>query len=180
LSIWLNSGTAKLQYTELRHQMNDCNNEELLVMTSQERLLLRVLVFWAAVLIFTSWFYPKHSDPGDLVGIIVNFNLIVFYGAPLKTIQTVIHEQCSASIHYETMVMNWITTSFSIGYGMAKRDLVIVLPNIIGLLLGIAQGVLCLLFPRQLEHDGVARVSLRELDEPLIRQNEQNPEQPLP
>lgn len=155
----------------------------MLEMTPQETLLLRVLVLWAVILVYTSWLYPQGHDPAILVGAVVNINLIVFYGTPLKTISTVISERNSASIHFETMVMNWINTSFWIGYGLARKDLVIILPNGIGLLLGIAQGILCLLYPR---HSGgeerldnvEARLSLQELESDLLPQR--NLEESIP
>jgi solute carrier family 50 (sugar transporter) len=205
LSLWLNTGAAKIQYLEMKEkqstslqlqrqvlqrwgandepaaeeEMNDAHSaslqlwrrqqrqqqqqfeqdgifndettatsSETLQMTPQEVLLLRVLCFWAVILVYTSWLYPKSGNPASLVGILVNINLIVFYAAPLKTIQTVITDKNSASIHYETMVMNWINTSFWIGYGCARQSLVIILPNATGLMLGLVQGALCVLYPR--------------------------------
>lgn len=148
--------------------------EESVEITPQETLFLRVLVFWAIVLVYASWFYPQNSDPAPLVGFIVNLNLIAFYGAPLKTIRNVIAEENSASIHKDTMIMNWINTTFWIGYGSARRDLVVVIPNAIGLSLGMAQGVLCLLYSR---HTGQtdARLSSGDLQADL-----RNPEEVIP
>jgi Sugar efflux transporter for intercellular exchange len=67
--------------------------------------------------------------------------------APLQTVCKVISERSSASIHAPTMIMNWMNTSFWIAYGLARRNPVIVIPNSIGLLLGILQGVLRLAYP---------------------------------
>jgi solute carrier family 50 (sugar transporter) len=225
LSLWLNTGAAKIQYLEMKEKQSTSlavqrqvlqrwgadrpaeetddadsassrrrqrqrqhrqseqdgifNDEtaastEYLQMTPQEVLLLRVLCFWAVILVYTSWLYPKSGDPASLVGVLVNINLVVFYAAPLKTIQTVITERNSASIHYETMVMNWINTSFWIGYGCARRDPIIVIPNATGLMLGLAQGALCVLYPRHSSHDGAARLSLHELEEDLRQQHANN------
>jgi Sugar efflux transporter for intercellular exchange len=146
--------------------MNDAQLDAALQMTPQESLLLRVLVFWALILIYTTWLYPVHSNPAHLVGILVNINLVIFFAAPLKTIRTVVEQRNSISIHYETMVMNWVNTSFWIAYGCARRDIVILLPNATGLMLGLAQGVLCMIYPRQ-SHTG-PRISLHELEEDLM------------
>ncbi|CAB9513761.1 Sugar transporter SWEET1 [Seminavis robusta] len=155
---------------------------EYLQMTPQETLLLRVLVFWACIITYTSWLYPSSGDPANMVGVIVNINLVVFYAAPLKSIQTVVTERNSASIHYETMVMNWVNTTFWCLYGMARRDVVILLPNATGLMLGIAQGVLCLLYPRQPNSGGAAaRLSLHELESDLLPDSaDSNPEEIVP
>jgi len=60
----------------------------------------------------------------------------------------VIQTQCSDSIHVPTMVLNWTNTSFWLAYGFAQRDFYIMIPNGCGLMLGLLQGLLCLLFPR--------------------------------
>mmetsp|Transcript_10015 Transcript_10015/g.18209 ORF Transcript_10015/g.18209 Transcript_10015/m.18209 type:complete len:81 (-) Transcript_10015:44-286(-) len=44
--------------------------------------------------------------------------------------------------------MNIVNTSFWIAYRIAKKDLIIIIPNGVGLLLSAAQGVVCLVYPR--------------------------------
>lgn len=56
--------------------------------------------------------------------------------------------KCSDSIHVPTMVLNWSNTSFWLAYGVARKDPIILIPNAIGLLLGLMHGLLCLLYPR--------------------------------
>ena len=119
-----------------------------LAVVPQESLLLKILIFWISVLLWVGW----AVEPGRqarIVGVLVNINLVFFYGAPLQTMKQVLQDQCSDSIHAPTMVMNWINTSFWIAYGYAQHDLVILAPNAIGLCLGLVQGVLCLLYPRK-------------------------------
>lgn len=119
--------------------------EEAFVMVPQEKALLRILTVWAAVIVYVGWF--SRSNPASLIGVIVNINLIVFYGAPLQTMQTVIATKNSESIHVPTMAMNWLNTSFWIGYGIARHDAVIIVPNVLGLCLGLTQGALKALYP---------------------------------
>lgn len=189
LSLWLNSGAAKLQYQEhmeLKHinsrretPQEDCDasspldegdndgempvyihrdgggSEEIgeamrhhpenLVTVPQERALLRVLIFWAIVIVWAGWVDPRNA--AETVGLVVNLNLIFFYGAPLQAIRKVMSERNSASIHRPTMFMNWTNTTFWILYGIAKLDPVIIFPNSVGLTLGLAQGLLCLCYP---------------------------------
>jgi solute carrier family 50 protein (sugar transporter) len=177
LSIWLNLGAAKLQYLELMQDEKNNHRDieprrttldadsaedpedlvlqatqnpgpaEQAVMVPQERALLRMLVFWALVLIYAGWIDPSHHQ-AQIIGVVVNVNLVFFYGAPLQTMRTVIVQKSSESIHAPTMVMNWFNTSFWLAYGIARKDLIIVLPNAIGLFLGVSQGFLCLLYPR--------------------------------
>ena len=205
LSLWLNSGAAKLQYQELRdlqrlqeernqHEWDADDNPEqeddddgddvalnpdsqrrgrrrqgrrrrqrqeerqqanllheyhpeYLVTTPQERALMQIVCLWILVLVWVGWIgQPRNAAP--TVGIVVNLNLVFFYAAPLQTMKQVIFVDChSNSIHRPTMYMNWTNTSFWILYGLAQRDYVIVVPNAIGLSLGLAQGLLCFCYP---------------------------------
>lgn len=120
--------------------------EESFVTVPQERALLRVLTVWTIVIVYVSWF-SRGAYPSYIIGVVVNLNLIAFYGAPLQTMHTVITTKNSESIHVPTMIMNWLNTSFWIAYGFARRDAVIIAPNSIGLCLGLAQGVLKALYP---------------------------------
>ena len=206
LSIWLNSGAAKLQYQDLldlKRLENDrlsnqegwdaspsgngIDEEEIvglndaavaerrrrrgggggqqdtqgqrraphlqfhpehLVTVNQERTLLRVLLFWTVVLVYVGWI-GRPQDAAPTIGMVVNLNLIFFYGAPLKVMKRIImDDRNSNTIHRPTMYMNWANTSFWIGYGLAKMDFYIVVPNATGLSLGLAQGLLCLIYPR--------------------------------
>jgi uncharacterized protein with PQ loop repeat len=117
------------------------------VLVSQEVVFLRIVVAWVLILIWVGWLQP--GNEATTIGLIVNVNLIFFYGAPLQTMQTVIKDRASNSIHVPTMMMNWLCTSFWLLYGIAQLDPVIYAPNAIGLLLGIAQGILCVMYPRR-------------------------------
>lgn len=47
------------------------------------------------------------------------------------------------------MVMNWVNTTFWMAYGVGRMDPLIYVPNGIGLVLGIVQGVLVCVYPRR-------------------------------
>ena len=151
ISFWLNLGASKLQYLELIQEKQQeavvHSNASSATMVPQETLFLRILVVWSFVLVWVGWLYPS-SYSAHVVGLVVNINLVAFYGAPLHTIMTVIETKCSDSIHVPTMVLNWTNTSFWLAYSVARRDPVIMVPNGLGLMLGIVQGLLSLWFPR--------------------------------
>jgi solute carrier family 50 protein (sugar transporter) len=205
LSIWLNMGAAKLQYLDIhesqkahQHQRPSqehwdassrtesqegldevpglFQSEEELVVAPQERALLRILAGWAVVATYVGWF--SKNDAAAVVGVVVNANLIFFYGAPLQTLQQVITERNSESIHLRTMFMNWTNTSFWIAYGLSRRDPVIILPNVIGLSLGLIQGVLCLVYPRQ-THDLVADLEPLTSVASIVASGEVAPSSPI-
>lgn len=132
LHIWLNSGAARLQYLEIAEAKKErqaisrqwdasspvddtqdesedhTERENEFAMVPQERMLLRLLSVWAVVLVYCAWF--SRADPAKIVGYVVNVNLIVFYGAPLQTMQLVIETANAESIHTPTMIMNWVRT----------------------------------------------------------------------
>jgi solute carrier family 50 protein (sugar transporter) len=137
------------------------NLGELLVLVPQEQALLRILLGWAAVITWVGWLSTS-TNPAATIGVVVNVNLIFFYGAPLQTVRTVVAERNSESIHVPTMVMNWTNTTFWILYGFAKGDFVIIVPNVLGLSLGLLQGVLCVMFPRR--ETGLDRLRQEETD----------------
>ena len=158
VSVWLNMGAAKLQYHDVRQslstQENTPNAVRSLALVPQEVLLLRILFFWFVVLIGVGWVGLSFHRQVTAIGIIVNINLLFFYAAPLQTIQRVISEGSSGSIHRPMMRMNWLNTSFWTLYGfVARNDPIIYGPNAIGLVFGLIQGVLCCIYPRQGELD---------------------------
>jgi solute carrier family 50 protein (sugar transporter) len=89
-------------------------------------------------------------DPAieGLVGYVVNFNLVFFYGAPLSTIYTVVTVGDSSTIHVPTMTTNTLNGSFWTAYGIAVSDPFIYVPNGMGTILGAIQVLLLVLIPR--------------------------------
>jgi len=164
LSIWLNSGAAKLQFLQkwIQHKEQlQLQQQQItttttttttadLVTVPQERNLLIFLFLWAVVLVYVEWF-PQlllfTSDPSVIIGVLVNFNLVFFYGAPLEAIQRVVSSGKSDAIHLPTQIMTCTNTTFWALYGFAKHDPVIYIPNVMGLLLGIVQGLLRCIYP---------------------------------
>ena len=117
-----------------------------LTSSSQDVLFLRVISIWSIIIVCVGWLGILHGYEQKIIGILVNINLIFFYGAPLQTMKTVFETKSSNSIHTPTVTMNVINAIFWISYGLAKNDIIIYGPNGIGLLLGITQGTLCLIY----------------------------------
>ena len=95
-----------------------------------------------------------------IVGILVNLNLVFFYGAPLSTIATVLQTKNSASIHLWTMMTNTGNGAFWTAYGLAVDDSFVSVPNGLGTLLGVIQMIFCMTFPRtQIASEDATHVS---------------------
>ena len=143
-------GAVKLQFLQERKSLDsNCDESVRSVMfVPQERLLTHVILIWSAIMVSIGWFLPV-NDPAQVVGVLVNFNLIFFYAAPLQSILKVIRTRSSDSINVPTMLMSIVNTSFWLAYGFAQKDIYIMIPNGLGLLLGCAQGVVCLAYPRR-------------------------------
>jgi len=116
------------------------------VFTPQEIWWLRVLILWSVILVWVGWLFPGPNAP-TTVGILVNLNLIFFYAAPLQTIRHVLQSGNSNSIHGPTMMMVCANASFWFLYGVALGDPIVMLPNAIGLTLGLVQVALRVIYP---------------------------------
>ena len=118
---------------------------------AHERIVLFMVVVWLTVIAVISYGSNVLSLESQryTVGIVVNLNLVFFYGAPLSTIFTVLHTQSSATIHIPTTITNTFNGTFWAAFGIATTDWFIAVPNGLGAMLGVLQGVLCLAFPRQ-------------------------------
>jgi len=115
---------------------------------THEKMLVAIVSFWIVLFMLIN-FIPMTSHQRELtVGITVNLNLMVFYGAPLSTIWMVLKTKSSSSIHVHTMIMNTANGIFWAVYGIFLLDYFIAVPNGIGAVLGFVQIGLCFMFPR--------------------------------
>jgi hypothetical protein len=82
----------------------------------------------------------------------------------VHTVRTVVRTRDAALLHRPTLFMNTCNATFWILYGAARHNPIIVFPNAVGGLLGVAQVVLCLCFPpkptRQSSENGDDRETL--------------------
>ncbi|CAJ1953993.1 unnamed protein product [Cylindrotheca closterium] len=156
-------------------EMLAIQRDDSLQFVPQETLLLRVLVVWILILILVGWSGLFHTVEGQInaIGILVNINLIFFYGAPLQTIQTVLRSKSSDSIHRPTMIMNSTNAIFWVAYGVKRNDPYIFGPNTIGFLLGFAQIILLCCYDHSShtagdQGDGLLLDEENDLEEPLL------------
>mmetsp|Transcript_9405 Transcript_9405/g.15101 ORF Transcript_9405/g.15101 Transcript_9405/m.15101 type:complete len:435 (+) Transcript_9405:94-1398(+) len=143
--------------------------------TPHERLVMVFVVLWTCVASFVGfasstqkWLDESTDIPTQVVGIVVNFNLVFFYGAPLSTIWTVLRQRNTATIHIPTMVTNTLNGSFWLAYGLAVKDPFIIVPNGMGTVLGGIQIVLLMLFPRTPSHCHKDATAKTDLDTPEL------------
>ena len=134
---------------------------------SHEFKVLLIMALWICTFTFIKFANMSHRKQVEIVGIIVNVNLVVFFGAPLSTISKVLQTRSSASIHLGTMFLNILSTTFWTIYGIGLMSPYVIIPNGLGLILGIIQGLLCLLFPRKIEENNV-EFTLNANDEEVL------------
>ena len=73
--------------------------------TRHEYFVIMILVVWGFIL-SSIVFMPMSNDfRADIIGVVVNLNLVVFYGAPLSSIAIVFKTKSSKSIHKRTLGM---------------------------------------------------------------------------
>lgn len=116
-------------------------------LTSHECKLLQIVIIWMVILSTTSLIPINNADMKFVIGVAVNLNLIFFYAAPLSSIVTILQSKSSASIHFWTMIMMAANAFFWCVYSLAIKDYYILIPNGIGLVFGIIQIILWLLYP---------------------------------
>lgn len=93
------------------------------------------------------------KDRELIVGIAVNVNISFFYGAPLSTIFTVMKDLDSSSIHRMTTYLNSLCALFFMLFGLGVWDFVLIVPNAIGVLLGVIQLLLIMTLPQRNEKE---------------------------
>ncbi len=71
--------------------------------TSHEFWVISILIVWGLTLSSVVFIPMSNRDRGDIIGIVVNLNLVIFYGAPLSTIIQVFKTRSSVSIHRKTL-----------------------------------------------------------------------------
>lgn len=146
--------------TITKQRRNSKTQTTTLILTSspQDAVLFSIVSIWAILLVCVRWlggllqqqgvYVPQ---PQTVVGILVNINLVFFYGAPLQTMKRVLETKSSDSIHTPTVTMNVINAVFWMSYGLARDDVIIYGPNGVGLVLGIGQVALCCIYPKRLQ-----------------------------
>ena len=131
--------------------------------TPHERLVMGIVIVWTVVL-STIGFYKHYASLNNdseqssnannvaqsIVGYVVNFNLVFFYGAPLSAISRVLRTKRCDSLHVPTMIMNTSNAVFWTSYALAPQinDPFIYVPNGLGVLLGTIQFFLWMVFPK--------------------------------
>jgi uncharacterized protein with PQ loop repeat len=116
-----------------------------------ERIVMFMVFLWVGVISLISFSEFADSTNEWVVGIVVNLNVVFFYGAPLSTILHVLKTKNSASIHIWTMITNTANATFWGAYGLAILDPFVYVPNGLGTALGVIQIFLVMTFPRKEE-----------------------------
>lgn len=111
-------------------------------------MLLATLFVWLVVLSVLALGAFTINEKLDVVGVLVNVNLVIFFAAPLSTIRQVVETKDSSSIHRPLMIAMIAMSVFWVIYGFAKSDAFIIFPNACGFFLGLIQVLLCFTYPK--------------------------------
>jgi len=112
-----------------------------------EKIVVAIVAIWLTLITIISFVTLNLKQRELVIGIAVNINISFFYGAPLSTIYTVIKERNSSSVHVRTMVMNTLCALFFMAFGFGIWDYILIIPNAIGVVLGIVQMILRWIIP---------------------------------
>lgn len=168
ISLWLNFGAAKLQHLEHEKKRlssapfeetnnmnsipdnnteNNNKNNQVKVWTFNEKYLILILTVWLIIFASLSFLQESQTVKADVIGILVNCNLVIFLSSPLSSIVKVIRTKNSISIHIPTCILCILNSSFWVAYGIAIFDPFVIVPNLLGLIMGIIQAALICLYP---------------------------------
>ena len=178
LSLWLNFGAIKLQYIDNyedsasayiddweKDEMSESSRsflddpldfpeaakqKRLQSLTKHEIGVISVSSFWLLVFTLVTFIPVLNDNKKIIIGVIVNLNLVIFYGAPLSTIYTVITTRNSSSIHVRLMITSALNSIFWTVYGLSILDFFVIVPNSMGCLFGAIQVLLLKLYPKQM------------------------------
>ncbi|KAL7441431.1 hypothetical protein ACHAXH_006333 [Discostella pseudostelligera] len=114
-----------------------------------EKIVVGVVTVWMVAISTLSFLKLNIEQWKVVIGVMANINTLFFYGAPLTTIVTVLKTRDSSSIHRKTMIMNTLNASFWTAFGFGIMDMVLLIPNGLGALLGFVQIFLCMIAPRR-------------------------------
>jgi uncharacterized protein with PQ loop repeat len=150
-SLWMNFGAMKIEYFDYV-LLPDCNKIRQknvswfsqATMTDQERMLFTLLGSWTAVLALAALFSSILGNSATVIGIAVNLNYVLYFGAPLEKMLQVIQTEDASSIHIPTMILSFFNASFWVLYGYRCKDLVLVIPSAAGAVLCLMQAALIL------------------------------------
>jgi uncharacterized protein with PQ loop repeat len=107
-----------------------------------------IVILWTGLISLLALSDFSTNTSAFIVGMVTNAHLLLFYGAPLSTIFTVLNTRNSASIHIGTMLMNTASATFWAIYGLVIFDPFLFVVNGLGTILGAVQIGLYLLLPR--------------------------------
>lgn len=138
----LNDGACRTSTDEQSSNSNGTTSSK------HENLVFGMIALW--LLLFTVIVFADVSQHSQelVVGNAVNINLSFFLAAPLSTIFHVLRVRDSSTIHLQTMMLNTINSSFWFIYGVSLLNPFIFVSNGAGVIFGVVQMVLCVLFPR--------------------------------
>ncbi len=114
-----------------------------------ERVLVVIVGIWLILIASISLFNVTPEQRLTIIGISVNLNISFFYGAPLSTIVKVIKTRDSSSIHRYTMMLNTGCAIFFMLFGIGVQDNYLIVPNGIGVALGVTQAFLRTVIPNK-------------------------------
>ncbi len=121
-----------------------------------ETLLLVAFGFWSIMALVATFHSRDDSTAApfrnQVLGTGVVVTNILYYAAPLSTLVKVIRTQDSSSIYFPMVLINLLNAAMWFLYGFALFDVNILIPNGLGILLAIAQGVILVIFRVKRRH----------------------------
>ncbi|RYH11074.1 hypothetical protein EON65_38935 [archaeon] len=112
-----------------------------------ERLLLFSFFFWSLLAIISTTAFPTDKESQFFIGIGTVIITILYYSAPLSSVLIVIRNKDSATMYLPLILVNMTNATLWTTYGLfATQDIMLWLPNGLGILLALLQLTLKFLY----------------------------------
>lgn len=122
--------------------------------------------FFCSLLIF--FLVQNENEKQFIFGFLCNTCTILFFASPLTTIWNVIRSMDSTSISFSLSLMITLNGSFWVIYGIYKMDLFIIIPNMMGSILGIIQLVIIFICWIYKKNKGKEKISYMQMDNSVV------------
>jgi uncharacterized protein with PQ loop repeat len=131
-----------LFYLLTAHTLAGCDN----VRKQLEIMTLFLVTMWGTVGFVAAMLEDKVQGIA-IIGILGNVIVFLMFASPLSTFPKVVKKKDSSSINRPFAICQVLNCMVWVSYGLATNDIYVTMPNVAGLILGLAQMFLILRYP---------------------------------
>ncbi|XP_046864989.1 sugar transporter SWEET1-like [Xenia sp. Carnegie-2017] len=106
-----------------------------------------IMLLTCSLLSYFKFYLPNEEESVNLMGLTCVVITVIMFGSPLLSFAKILRTRSSESLSFPLSMMTVLNSGLWLLYGHLINDVYIVVPNVLGLILGLLQIVLFCLFP---------------------------------